>query len=206
MATVMPAFQEWPDEVAIVGRLLADYGELEFELAMSMGFAMRDKRKALRDFFITRGEQARIDLVKETEKKNQWMRLTGVKAEFAEALAAVRACKKIRNDFSHCHWQSLKDGLETDGLFFVNVERAAKASPSGKLVFQWEHASLPRLQAIEAYFVYAHGCLRHVLAAISKQRGQPGYYGDKDMPAKQLPPPRSVPAPAASAALLTVDF
>ena len=175
-------------------------------MALSMGFAIRDKRQALRNFFLTRGEKARIDLVKDREKEDQSMRLTGVKAEFAETLAAVRACRKIRNDFAHCHWTTLKNGLETDGLFFVNIEQAAKSSPSGKLVFQWQHASLPRLQAMEAYYVYAHGCLSHVLAAISKQRGQPGYYGDKGMPAKQLPPPRSVPAPAASAALLTADF
>jgi hypothetical protein len=29
---LMPAFQEWPDEAAIVGRLLVDYGDLEIEL------------------------------------------------------------------------------------------------------------------------------------------------------------------------------
>ena len=33
---IFPAFHEWPDEAAIVGRLLVDYGELEFELALSM--------------------------------------------------------------------------------------------------------------------------------------------------------------------------
>jgi hypothetical protein len=200
-AMLMPAFQEWPDEAAIVGRLLVDYGELEFELALSMGWAISDKRQGIRDFFSARGERRRIELA--DEKAGVWMRLTGVKDEFAETLAAMRACKDIRNGFAHCHWASLKHGLESDGLFFVNIEQAA-GSP-GKFIFQWQHASLPRLQAMEAYYTYTHGCLLHVLAAISAQRGQP-YLGVRPMPTKKQPPPPTIPASSASAALLPADF
>jgi hypothetical protein len=51
---IFPPFHHWPDEAAIVGRLLVDYGELEVELALSMGYAISNKRKGMRDFFKTR--------------------------------------------------------------------------------------------------------------------------------------------------------
>jgi hypothetical protein len=42
---LMPAFHQWPDEAAIVGRLLVDYGELEFDSALSLGHAISNKRQ-----------------------------------------------------------------------------------------------------------------------------------------------------------------
>lgn len=193
---IFPAFHEWPDEAAIVGRLLVDYGELEFELALSMGHAISDKRQGLRDFFKTRTAKARIELAE--EQASPWMRLTGVGDEFAEAIAAMRVCKDIRNGFAHCHWVSEKHNPECDGLFFVNVEDWAK-SPG--VAFQWQHASLPRLQELEAYFKYTHECLWHVLTAISTQRGQP-FMGDRPMPSKRQPPALTSPVSPEAAAIL----
>jgi hypothetical protein len=193
---LMPAFHQWPDEAAIVGRLLVDYGELEFDLALSMGHAISNKRQGLRDFFKTRTAKARIELAE--EKASPWMRPTGVGDEFAEAITAMRVCKDIRNGFAHCHWASEKHNLKTDGLYFVNVEDWAK-SPG--IAFQWQHASLPRLQELEAYYKYTHECLLHVLAAISTQRGQP-HLGYCPMPSKRPAPAPTAPVSPEAAALL----
>jgi hypothetical protein len=197
---IFPAFHEWPDEAAIVGRLLVDYGELEFELALSMGYAISDKRKGLRDFFSTRTAKARIELAEKRANpcESPWMSATGVGDEFAEALAAMRVCKDIRNGFAHCHWVSEKHNPVCDGLFFVNVEDWAK-SPGG--AFQWQHASLPRLQELEVYFKYTHECLQHVLKAISTQRGQP-HMGACPMPPKRPAPPLTSPVSVEAAAFL----
>jgi len=94
---IMPAFHEWPTESGIIARLLGGYGELEFELALCMGHSISDKRKGLRDFFAARGETTRINLAK--KEAGEWMRLTGISDQFAQALEGIRACKDIRNSF-----------------------------------------------------------------------------------------------------------
>jgi hypothetical protein len=199
---IFPPFHHWPDEAAIVGRLLVDYGELEIELALSMGYAISDKDKGMRDFFKTRTAKARIDLAE--EQASPWMRLTGVGDELAEAIAAIRVCKDIRNGFAHCSWISEKDipGCPA-GLYFVDVEAWAKSpTPIG---FQWQYAGLPRLQELEAYFKYTHECLRHVLAVISTQRGKP-FMGECPMPSKRPAPALSCPvSPEAAAVLARYD-
>jgi hypothetical protein len=129
---IFPPFHHWPGEAAIVGRLLVDYGELEIELALSMGYAISDKRKGMRDFFRTRGAEARIRLAEEqaNPEERPWMRLTGVGDEFAEAVAALRVCKDIRNGFAHCHWVSEKYIPECPaGLYFVDVISTQRGQP-----------------------------------------------------------------------------
>ena len=194
---IFPPFHHWPDEAAIVGRLLVDYGELEVELALSMGYAISDKRKGMRDFFKTRlrGKDRLAE-----EQASPWMRLTGVGDEFAEAVAAMRVCKDIRNGFAHCHWVSEKYLPDRPaGLYFVDVEAWAKSpTPIG---FQWQHASLPRLQELEAYFKYTHECLQHVLAVISTQRGQP-FMGECPMPSKRPAPALTSPVSPEAAVIL----
>lgn len=199
---IMPAFHEWPTEAGTIARLLGGYGELEFELALCTGHAISDKRKGIRNFFAARGETARIKLAK--SEASVWMRLSGLKEQFADALDAIRECRDIRNSLSHCHWASLKHGLPSDGLFYVSLERSAAAS-TGSIVYQWQHASLERLQEFEAYYKYATDCLWHVQGRIAAVRGQPQPLSFV-MPAKRKPPPKFVPAPPDSLALLPKDF
>ncbi len=198
----MPAFYEWPTESGIVARLLGGYGELEFELALCMGHSISDKRKGLRDFFAARGEKARIKLA--SSEAGEWMRLTGIGNQFAQALDGIRACKDIRNSLSHCHWASLKHDQPSDGLFYVNVEESAAAS-TGPIVYQWRHASLPWLQDCEAYYRYTSDCLWHVQGRMAAQRGQPAPLAFI-MPQRRKPPAKFVPAHADSVTLLPKDF
>ena len=112
---LIPAFHDWPDEGATIGRLLAGYGELELELALCVGHAIglrtEDMRRAFRSIFTTRNADDRIKLAKKMAQ--QPMRLTGLKDEFAEAIVAMRACKDIRNQFAHCIWASLTGGQKS---------------------------------------------------------------------------------------------
>lgn len=199
---IMPAFREWPTESAIIARLLGGYGELEFELALTMGHAISDKRKGIRDFFSARGEKARIKLA--SSQAGEWMRLTGIGDRFAQALDAIRACKDIRNSLSHCHWVSLRNDQPSDGLFYVNLETSAAAS-TGPIVYLWQQASLAWLQDCEAYYRYTSDCLTHVLGRIAAQRGQP-FPVSIIMPKRRKPPAKLVPAPLGSVALLPKEF
>lgn len=199
---IMPAFYEWPTEAGIIARLLGGYGELEFELALCTGHAISDKRQGIRNFFAVRGETARIKFAKSEAKI--WMRLSGLKEQFTRTLDAMRECKDIRNNLSHCHWASLKHDLPSDGLFYVNLERSAAAS-AGPIVYQWQHASFDRLREFEAFYRYASDCLWHVQGRIAAARGQPQPLSFV-MPQKQKTPPKFVPAPPDSLALLPRHF
>ena len=199
---IMPAFHEWPAESGIIARLLGGYGELEFELALCMGHSISDKRKGLRDFFAARGETTRINLAK--KEAGEWMRLTGISDQFAQALEGIRACKDIRNSLSHCHWASLKHDQPSDGLFYVNLEQSAAAS-TGPIVYQWGHASLAWLQDCEAYYRYTSDCLWHVQGRIAAQRGQPAPVSFV-MPLKRKAPAMFIAVAADSLALLPKDF
>ena len=91
-----PAFKDRPEEAAIIGRLLAFYGELEFLLALSVGrsigLGIANVRKGVRDFFTIRNADDRIDYAKQEARLP--MRLTGLKGQFAEALTSIRNARK----------------------------------------------------------------------------------------------------------------
>jgi hypothetical protein len=60
--SLMPAFLRFPEEAAIIGRLLAGYGEIEYLFAMCLASSASDEDTALRTFFSVRGEGARLDV------------------------------------------------------------------------------------------------------------------------------------------------
>jgi hypothetical protein len=62
MSTIMPAFEQYPKEGEIAGRLLAGYGELEFDLCQCLQYAMDERQTAIRVMFRTRGEEQRIQI------------------------------------------------------------------------------------------------------------------------------------------------
>jgi hypothetical protein len=133
---LMPAFRRRKTSAAIVGRLLAGYGELEFLLAFCVGAAdaariapkpgqqagahrWYHERQAIQDMFRERGESKRFNRAK--KRMNKEFAGAGLKGHYIETMGAMHQCLKIRNLFAHCHWtQSRKRGL-----FFIDLEDAA---------------------------------------------------------------------------------
>jgi hypothetical protein len=125
---LMPAFHDWPAEAAIIARLLAGYGELEFQLAISAGTALTD---------------------------------------------------------------------------FVSMEKAVRAEE--KVEYEWQAATLHRLQEFERYFEYNSACLMHVDQELWDKNGGPQSQAFP-MPAHRNPPLERVPASPAAVALLPKEF
>lgn len=197
----MPAFGEWPEEAAIVSRVLACYGEHEFTLAVALGRALGDVRKGLRVFFRSRGETARIGLADLLTRDA--MQAAGLKDQFADTIGGMRVCVQFRNMFAHCHWGSLKHGLASDGLFFVSLDRAAQSGST--IRYEWQHASMPWLQQVEAYFDYTARCLWHVEDKLGSFLGRPASQAFP-MPAKRKPPPTTMAASPQAKALLPAEY
>jgi hypothetical protein len=140
----MPAFHSYPNEAAIIGRLLAGYGELEFLLCYCLAEVAGDLSTASRIFFRNRGEEYRISLadaiLRPVYEKHD---LVGT---WENVRRALQECKAIRNQYSHCHWLN-----DPNGLFFTNLEKGAR-SLSGTITLKFFPLDVPVLQQQERYF------------------------------------------------------
>jgi hypothetical protein len=174
---LMPAFRRRKTSAAIVGRLLAGYGELEFLLAFCVGAAdaariapkpgqqagahrWYHERQAIQDMFRERGESKRFNRAK--KRMNKEFAGAGLKGHYIETMDAMHQCLKIRNLFAHCHWtQSRKRDL-----FFINLEDAAVTTGPLRLDL-FRHADPKTLARLEDYFWYTFECLDYLAKALA---------------------------------------
>ena len=149
--TILRAFEQAPAEAAMIGRILAGYGELEMEfsncLAVTLGQHTHDHRTAIRTLFRVRGKNSRI-LIGDAIMRARYIDV-GLENAYNEMLGAIRYCKSIRNQYAHCHWL-FENGK---GLFFTRVDQPA-LSAIGSLSFTFHHISAPILEKQEEYFCY----------------------------------------------------
>jgi len=148
---VMPAFHRFPNEAAIIGRLLAGYAELEIDLLHCVTVAREDFDATLKAMFRIRGETAHIN-VGDALGRQIYDKLQ-LGADFEMAVSAMRYCLKIRNQYAHCNWYDDRSGR----LAFVNVEEIAKGNQpiSGFDNLTRLYVDVPVLEEQEQYFGYA---------------------------------------------------
>jgi len=100
--TLMSAFIKFPKEGAIIGRLLAGYGELELMLCMCAATARDDFNMVFKAMFRPRGESQRINIGDAIGREA--FRAHRLATHFSEAISDMRHCLKIRNQYAHCYW------------------------------------------------------------------------------------------------------
>jgi hypothetical protein len=143
--------RNFPNEVALVGRMLAGYADLEIDLMRCAQVVCVDFDTVLKAMFRSRGETNRIN-VADAFGRQRYLAL-GIGEEFEKAIGVVRYCLKIRNQYAHCKWWD--DG--TEQLAFANLEEIAQEN---SLVMDYEHltthhVNVSLLEAQLAYFMYA---------------------------------------------------
>lgn len=155
----MPAFDTFPQEGAIVGRLLVGYGELELSLCFCVAEARNDLDMAFKAMFRPRGETQRIDIADAMGRVPY--RDIRLGTHFEEAISSTRYCLKIRNQYAHCYWT---DDFGRQ-LGFATLEETAKANqPLDDISrIKISDIDLATLKAQEAYFVYTHRCITYLL-------------------------------------------
>lgn len=177
---LMPAFHRFPLEAALIGRLLAGYGELELLLGFAAGASMGNEILGAKTIFRVRSEANRIQIADSLAREPYEKAKLG--AEYADMLGAMRHCLKIRNQFTHCHWADHQEG----GLFFTNLENAAFAIKGFE--YDWLHVDLALLESHESYFIYATQCLWHLPAVL--------YVGSGKLSSHTFPMPPKRPQPS----------
>jgi hypothetical protein len=147
---LLKGFTNFPKEGALVGRLLAAYGELEIDVMNCVGIVtkLNDINDALKTMYRHRGENKRLNNAERLGLPHYTRR--GLGGEFSSALGAVRECLLVRNLYSHCQWYD----DNTDELAFVNLEEIAKRKAHVKAISDANrfHVTVPFLQDQEAYF------------------------------------------------------
>jgi hypothetical protein len=184
-APIMPAFVRHPKEAAIIGRMLAGYGELEFLMCLCLSEVLGDTSQAARILFRSRGEEHRISTA------DAILRPAYEKHSLLEPWTRVRRamgwCKTTRNRYSHCHW--LDD--EENGLFFTHIEKRAKTL-SGEISLEFFHVDELLLGQQEAHFRYAGDGLVYLRAEHRRKLGKSRRHAHEE-PAEKEPPPHNPP-------------
>ncbi len=177
----MPVFLEASQEAAIIGRLIAGYGELEYDLAMCLARFTHDRDAAFRALFRIRTESGRRQIADSLMRTP--LADMGLAPQHADTKGALRHCLTIRNQYAHCHWGEYKNMQ----LHFVNMEQEVSGDEKKKS-FKYLRVSLPLLAEQEDYFSYAQNCLWFLAHETDRLRGS-----IKTHPFS-MPPKRSQPS------------
>ena len=142
--TFMPAFDLFPQEGAIIGKIVVGYGELELDLAQCLVPLLGDITTMSRVMFRLRNESNRL-AVADAMLKPYYERLD-MAAFYDQAYGTFSRCKQIRNNHAHCHWTD-----SNGNLFFTIFEESATQRGNGSDI-SFYHVDLKLLQAQLALF------------------------------------------------------
>lgn len=148
--TILPDLFDYPEESAIIGRLVVGYGELEFALAVYVTCILDSLEDGFRAIFRVKSEGGRIDVADALVRSK--VTALGLLKEWDECHQAIGCCKRIRSQYAHSHWSS--------GLRLYDMETPFKG-PNLKDM-EYEVIDLELLQKQEAYFVYTLDCFHYV--------------------------------------------
>lgn len=181
MANVLVEFEKFPLERELLGKLLIAYGEIEFALVDCLRQVLNnDLSTSIRILFRVRGEGARMEVADALVRPA--FAGIGLGGKWGNAIGAARTCKNIRNQYAHCHWRLLDDGV----LRFMNLDVEAE-TPEGPIKAEAIPLKLDLLQRQDQYFEYTLDWLYYLAEEYKKQAGRSSSH--------DLTEPKSISAP-----------
>ena len=184
---INPAFDRFPKEAQIVGRILSSFGELELTVCHSAHSAMQlGDMRIFKALYKLRATSSRIDIA--DALMAPVYDLHGLQAPYDIALKMVRECLRLRNQYAHCNWA---DGQDGSGLFFADAQTSAENENFDHF---YKHVDLPLLQFQFLYFSASLEWLRYVDSQLAIKQGKKGV---PDWPAPLMldpPPPHNPPS------------
>jgi hypothetical protein len=161
---ILPAFWRYPKEGQIIGRMVAGYADLEFELSICVGTVLGDQDRAIRTIFRVRGEDQRIQTADALMRSA--FEDAGLREPYCDMIADLGWCKATRNRYAHCHWYDTTE----EGLCFIDLEAWAKKNVP--LKFKKYRLNLPLLEQQEAYFRYVQRSMWHLVQEKERASGK----------------------------------
>lgn len=181
--TTNPVYRDYPNEMAIVGRLLVNYSDLEIGLMHCVSMVRADLDSTLKAMFRVRGETMRINIA-DALAHQEYLKL-GLQDQFAQAIAATRFCLRIRNKFTHSYWHN-----PLDGLCYVSLEDLADTDEvvANLTGLDFFYLDLGLLERHQAYFRYTDALLAFVNLEGQRLAGKAAAHTLR-LPARLEPPP-----------------
>lgn len=187
MALNFPAFDQCPKEFSLIGKMLAAYGDLEFDL-MNCVSIVHNTDLAIKALFRARGETGRVQVADALAR--QAYAEAGLESEFSEAIGNFRYCLRVRNQYAHCNWFWRSD----IGLGFVDLQDLADTNQHlSKQNLEVYPLDYTLLEAQEGYFGYVQECFRYLANANGRKRNMSLNFV-LPRPAKVQQPPQKMPA------------
>lgn len=171
--SVLRAFSDFPNEAALIGRMVVGYTDLEVDLMNCVKSAREDMDTVFKAMFRTRGETQRIDIADAIGR--QTYRGLNLGSQFEMAIGAQKHCLKIRNQYAHSAWWNDNSGR----LAFSNLEELAKINDpvEGLHELNVRHVELPLLNEQFTYFEYTSALLIWVLQEGNRLTDRPYHPG-----------------------------
>lgn len=147
MAVLLYEFQNFPKEQEAIGKMLIAYGEIEFAILSCLGAVLNnDMAFALRILFRVQGEGPRLSVADAILRQS--LTRVGLGGKWGNAFGAAKACKNIRNQYAHCHWQVYEGQLR-----FMNLDAEAQL-PEGEIKVAFRPVDWPLIARQLNYFEY----------------------------------------------------
>jgi hypothetical protein len=149
VAKLLFDFENYQAERDAIGTMLIAYGEIEFGLLNCVGVALGgDLDTAARILFRARGEAARIEIADAIVRPA--FAKVNLDGKWSNAHGAAKFCKKIRNQYAHCHWIS----NDTQGvLTFMDLDQDSK-QPEGPIKLTRKVVNAELVASQQRYFEY----------------------------------------------------
>jgi len=181
---ILPVFQQFPEEAALIGRMLEGYANLEIDLMHCASAVRADLDLALKTMFRGRGNAQRIS-VAQAIAREPYVQL-GLEAELDAAIGAMRYCLKIRNLYAHCNWWDDHSGR----MAFANLEELAQGNAvvADLTTLTVNHVTTQHLQMQLAYFDYTEYMIFGVINEGLRRSGKGGHPQYLIKPAIPQPP------------------
>jgi hypothetical protein len=181
-AVILSQFKKFQAEARIIGRLLAGYGELEYEFGLCIGEAIGDENSAVRALYSIRGEMPRLNLgnvfVQGSFKKQSLDQFY-----FRTVFPGLNWCREIRNQYAHAHW---KEDPAASCLCFADPEKAIRQV--GKFNPTYHPIKLDTLKEQEKFFVFVQRGLQHLRHENQKLAGKISTHSHPRPPTRPRPP------------------
>lgn len=163
----MPSpFDRFRREGEIIGRMVIEYGSLEWDLCLLVSHVTEDLDIAVKTLYRSRGETQRIDIADALVRNR--LDDARVRQTYETTLAHLRVCLKIRNHYAHANW--LHAG--SDKLAYIDIEELAKSNaPVEMQNMQLYHVDLQTVEDQARFFNEVMQNMRYLNMEIQYLKG-----------------------------------
>jgi hypothetical protein len=149
-------FDRFKQEGDIIGRMVIEYGDLEWDLCLLVSHVIEDLDIAVKTLYRSRGETQRIDIADALIRNRIDPK---VKQIYETTLAHIRVCLTIRNRYAHANW--LHAG--SDKLCYIDIEELAKSNaPVDMQNMQLYHLDMDTVKDQARFFMEVMQNLRYL--------------------------------------------